>query len=176
MLPKVLRAALLLTALVCGNVGAAESAVVRLQKRLQATSPDAVNAYLDTEAGWKRDGLPFFAQVKRCDLAAVKLMLALTKSTNASATQGNNDLLELAMGRCPELLLPLVPLDSIPRLCAVDAWAESKAKLATPSEQIAEIERRVGSLNRSKPTASSENGKSCLSSYAAKREQLGRAQ
>jgi len=129
MLLKVLRAALLLAVLVYGNVEATESAAVRLQKRLQATSPDAGNAYLDTEAGWKRDGLPFFAQVKQCNLAALKLMLALMKSTNASTTKGNNDLMELAMGRCPEILLPLVPLDSIPGLCAVDAWAESKAKL-----------------------------------------------
>ncbi len=111
--------------------------------------------------------------MKKCDLPAMKLMLALRKTTSASSSKGNNDLLELAMGRCQNLLPPLIPSDAVTQFCAVDAWSESRTRLATLQEQISEIDRRVRTLRRS---PSSENGKSCLSSYAAKRVLLSRAQ
>ncbi len=144
--------------------------------RLQTSSADAVNAYLDTDAGWKQDGLPFFTEVKQCKQAALKLMLVLAESTNASAVQGNNDLLELAMGRCPEILLPMVPIKAVPRLCSVDAWAESRKRPASAAEQISEINRRLVVLERTKLATSSEIAKSCLGAYIAKRTALSLAQ
>ena len=166
---------LLLALLGLQTVRADDSVVARLRQRLTASDADAVNAYLDTEAGWKRDALPFFAQVKRCDRPALELMLDLMSTTNASASKGNSDLLELAMGRCPEVLLPLTPVMLVGQLCRLDAWAEGKAGLATTAQELAEIDRRLKRIRLSTSLRNSEQGKACVHVYSAVRAEASQA-
>jgi hypothetical protein len=143
-------------------------ALMELKLRLDREGPDAVNAYLDTETGWK-EGKHLFRLATGCQVDAMRIVLRLMDSTNASATKGNSDVLELAMGRCPEQLLPMTPLTLVPQLCSVQAWSEFKPKLSTDSQKVAEIDRRTVRLRTNTVLARVAQRETCLEAYAKAR-------
>jgi hypothetical protein len=147
-----------------GVASAADPLVVDLQERLASTDVAAVNAYLS--ANWETKMSQLGRLVRRCDDGALRLSLSLLDTTNLEALQGHVYSLELAMRKCPEKLLPLVPASKVKSLCAVDAFAEMHpaVKLA------AEIDRRVAHVRKLGQLASSPVGQACLDSYAAARQ------
>lgn len=143
---------------------AAEPLVVDLQRRLAGADVAAVNAYLS--ANWETKMARLGRLVRRCDVSALRLSTSLLETTNLEALQGHVHSLELAMGRCPEKLLPLVPPSHVKGLCAVDAYAE----MHPTSRLVVEIDRRVLQIRKARQLASSPNGQACLDAYAAARQ------
>lgn len=140
--------------------------VADLQGRLAIGDVAAVNAYLS--ANWETRMAALGRMVRRCDTDALHLSVRLLDTTNLEALQGHIFSLELAMGRCPEKLLPIVPASQVKSFCAVDAFAEMH-----PSTNLAaEIDRRVLVIRKASSLAASPNGASCLDAYAASRSLL----
>ena len=148
-------------------VFAIDPMIADLKARLAKADADVVNAYLDDHFETKVTRLRHL--ILRCDPDALSLTVSLLNSSNATATQGNSAMLELAMGKCPEKLLPIVPLARVRTLCAVDAFAETKPGLVPPAALLKEIDRRVGYLRMRGLLATSENGRACLDAYSASR-------
>ena len=107
-----------------------------------------------------------------CDPEALALTVKLLNSSNASATHGNSAMLELAMGRCPERLLPMVPTARVRGLCAVEAFADNRPGEAAPTRLLEEIDRRVRYLRAREVVANSENGRGCLAAYEEVRREI----
>ncbi|WP_157522329.1 hypothetical protein [Mitsuaria sp. 7] len=142
----------------------------QLNSRLERTGADAVNSYIDDNF---EKMVPRLRElVRRCDPDALALTIKLLNSTNASATQGNAAMLEIAMGRCPERLLPMVPTTRVKGLCAVEAFADNQPGGANPAQLIREIDRRTRSLRSRGAVANSEKGKICLEGYEEVRRDL----
>jgi hypothetical protein len=152
----------------------AMDALIRdLKARLERTDADVVNRYLDDHF---EKTIPRLRDlVVRCDPDALRLTVRLLDSTNASATQGNAAMLELAMGTCPERVLPLVPVMRVKALCAVEAFADSQQGAVAPEALLTEIERRVRHLRARAVIAASENGRACLEGYEVLRRELSDA-
>jgi hypothetical protein len=156
----------LLVAVMVGLPGmraAAAPLVVELQERLTKSDVAAVNAYLS--ANWETKMAPLGRLVRQCDADALRLSVRLLETTNLEALQGHVYSLELAMGRCPEKLLPIVPASHVKSLCAVDAYAE----MHPSSKLTAEIDRRVSGIRKLSRLAATANGSACLDAYAAAR-------
>lgn len=168
MLKACLKAILLIISMIgaLGVVHAAESVVADLQRRLTTSDVSTVNAYLS--ANWETKMKPLGNLVQHCDLRALKLGASLLQTTNLEALQGHVYFLELAMGKCPEKLLPLVPLVHIKSLCAVDAYADSHPA----SKLVDELDRRIQHIRTKSSLATSTAGKTCLDAYEAARQDL----
>jgi hypothetical protein len=143
-------------------------ALTQIKLWLDRDGPDAVNAYLYSEPGWKV-AKTLFRLASRCEIDALQIVVRLMDTINASATEGNNDVLELAMGRCPERLLPMTPLPLVPQLCSVQAWSVSRPKLPSDSQMVAEIDRRTAKLRRYTNQEMLQNGQACIDAYANSR-------
>ena len=141
----------------------AEPLIVDLQRRLTDSDVDALNAYLS--ANWETRMAPLGRLVRHCDVDALGLSVRLLDTTNLEAHQAHVFSLELAMGQCPEKVLPLVPASHVRSLCSVDAYSEM-----FPSRKLtAEIDRRVSVIKKMSRLAVSGNGTACLEAYAAAR-------
>jgi hypothetical protein len=108
----------LLVGAIVGLLGlraAADSLVVNLQERVTKSNVAAVNGYF--AANWETKMAPLGRLVRQCDVGALRLSVRLLDTTNLEALQGHVYSLELAMGRCPEKLLPLVPESHVKSLC-----------------------------------------------------------
>ncbi len=137
-----------------------------LRSRLAKSDVAAVNAYLS--ANWETKMAQLGRLVQRCDQDALELSVDLLSTTNLEALQGHVYSLEVAMGKCPEKLIPMVPNAQIKSLCAVDAYSETH-----PSARLVdEIDKRVKQIGKTKQLAASENGQACIDAYQAARQRL----
>lgn len=149
-----------------GAACSADRLVVELSNRLAAADVAAVNAYLSEN--WETKMARLGRLVRSCDRGALGLSVRLLDTTNLEALQGHVYSLELAMGRCPETLLPIVPSAHVKSLCAISAYVE-KHPTAKP---VAEIDRRVTFIRKLGMLAASPNGKDCIEAYAAAKQSL----
>ncbi|MFX1680986.1 hypothetical protein PV762_17290 [Mitsuaria sp. CC2] len=157
---------LLLLISTAASAGSKSSAVAELRARLDRSDVAAVNAYLS--AHWESRMAPLATAVQRCDREALDLSVRLLDTTNLEALQGHTYSLELAMGKCPEKLLPLVRVDQVAMLCAVNAFSEGH-----PSVKIdRELDRRMTALRRHRVVAESQTGSACLDRYTELRASL----
>jgi len=133
--------------------------VADLQGRLSREGVDAVNAYLSTQ--WESKMLPLGRMTERCEPRALRLTIALLDTRNAEALEAHGASLELAMGHCPERLLPQVPLSFVSRVCSVDSFEDQGTGQKGPQE----LERRIAHLESARTLASTERGVVCLATY-----------
>jgi hypothetical protein len=145
----------------------------QLNTRLEQTDTDAVNSYIDDN--FEKVVPRLRKLVTGCDPDALALTIKLLNSSNASATQGKAGMLELAMGRCPERLLRMVPTVRVKGLCAVEAFADNHGGTLAPAQLIKEIDRRIRYLRSRDAVANSERGKICLEGYEEVRRDLANA-
>lgn len=160
--------ALVATAAICAS-GAAYSSdqlVVELNNRLAEVGVAAVNAYLSEN--WETKMARLGRLVRSCDREALGLSVRLLETTNLEALQGHVYSLELAMGRCPETLLPIVPSAHVKSLCSINAYVD-RHPTAKP---VAEIDRRLASIRMLGVLAASPNGKDCIEAYAAAKQSV----
>lgn len=144
--------------------GPRSSVVDSLQARLERSDVSTVNAYLS--AHWESDMASLGASVQRCNSDALKLSVRLLDTTNLEALQGHTYSLELAMGKCPEKLLPLIEMHQVGPLCAVNAFAEEH-----PAASLArELDRRMAALRKQRLAAGSKTGAACLDRYVERRK------
>lgn len=149
-----------------GHVRAENSLAADLQKRLDASDVASVNSYL--VANWETKMASLGRLIRSCDTDALKIGVQLINTTNLEALQGHVYALELAMAACPLKLLPLVPIEKIPSVCAVDAFSESHPK----SNPAKEIGRRIKFINSHGQLRNSPNGRACLQAYKAARREM----
>lgn len=156
-------------------VVAADPLVAELRHRLAIARVGEANVYLPADApnaylsaNWETKMARLGRLVQRCDHQALALSVELLNTTNLEALGGLVYSLELAMGRCPERLLPIVPSAHIQSLCAVDAYAEEHPTL----KLAAELDRRVARLRKAGPLAATQKVIACMDAYAAARRAL----
>lgn len=159
--------ALVVAALCASGVAhAADQLVIDLQRRLVATDVATVNAHLS--ANWATKMARLGRLVRSCDREAIGLSVRLLDTTNLEALQSHVFNLELAMGRCPERVLPITPATHVKALCSVNAYME----MHPAAKPLPELDRRVVQLRRSDALAKSANGPICLDAYSTARQQL----
>jgi hypothetical protein len=149
-----------------GTTCAADSLVKDLNHRLAVTGVEAVNIHLS--ANWDTKMVRLGRLVQRCDRDALKLSVRLLNTTHTEALQGHGYVLELAMGRCPETLLPLVPAARLESLCNVAAYSDTHPE----ANLVAEIDRRLDYIRKVGWLAASPNGRACMDAYAEAKQRL----
>lgn len=161
--------------LACGVANSADRLVVELSSRLASSDVAAVNEYLSRH--WETKMAPLGRLVRACKPEALRLSLRLLETTNLEALQGHVFSLELAMGRCPEKILPQVPSAHVKSLCAVNAFAE----IHPGANLVAELDSRLRTIRKLDRVANSPKGRECIAALLeamlrAKQEPGGRAQ
>ncbi|WP_423601093.1 hypothetical protein [Roseateles sp. MS654] len=141
------------------GASAADRLVADLNRLLKSHGPDAVNARLSEY--WETQSAHLGELTERCDVEAMTLSLALLQTTNLEALAGHHYSLQVAMGRCPGTLLPMMPYDRVQELCSVDAYIEANPE-KDPHKEVA---RRLANLRRLGLAAISAKGKACVAAY-----------
>jgi hypothetical protein len=161
-MPHLLKSLLTFLILLAPIFGVVASPLVSdLRVRLAKGDVAAVNSYLSSN--WNTKMAELGRMVRRCNADSLRLSVELLETTNLEALQGHIFNLELAMGRCPEKLLPLIPLVHVNSVCAVDAYTETH-----PSTQLSrEIKRRMTAIRETKWRTASPAVAACLDAYAA---------
>lgn len=158
----------------CSGASATDALILDLRTRLTNARigdeniylpADAPNAYLS--AHWETKMARLGRLMGRCDREALALGVELLHTTNAEARGGLIYALELAMGACPEMLLPIVPVAHIKSLCAVAAYIEEHRAVT----RAALIDRRIARLRKSPALASSPRGQACIDAYQSARRE-----
>jgi hypothetical protein len=140
--------------------------VAELRSRLTQSDVATVNAYLSNH--WETRMAPLNLLVQRCDSEALKLSVRLLDTSNLEALQAHKYSLELATGRCPAKVIPMIRPDQAKLLCGIDAFAET-----SPSADLGrEIDRRVGQLRKQRGLSESPSGVTCLDRYAELRRAI----
>jgi hypothetical protein len=155
--------ALLSLAAPCLASNASDALLEDLNRRLTAEGIAGVNTYLS--ANWETKMSELGDLTRRCDARALLLSITLLETTNAEALLGHTYSLEIAMGRCPERLLPLVSAAHVPMLCDIVTYEEAHPN----SNVLKEIDRRVARLQGLKGIAPPANWSACVESYRAAR-------
>jgi len=120
----------------------------------------SVNASLS--AHWETQMAALGRLIETCQRDAMALSVTLLDTTNLEALEGHAASLELAMGRCPEDLLPMVPLRHVPRLCSVSSFEDAHPE----RDPAPELRERVARLERSPRLMAGDRGQACVASYA----------
>ena len=105
-----------------------------------------------------------------CEPDAVKLSVALLATTNLEALSGHHYSLQVAMGRCPQLLLPITPDERVSELCSVSAYIEANPK----GNPLRELSRRRAKLHKFSQLEESTKGQACIKAYEEARQALPR--
>ena len=133
--------------------------MLELNRLLQSRGPDAVNAQLS--ANWETQSAHLGDLTERCDREAMRLSLALLQTTNLEALAGHHYSLQMAMGKCPGILLPMVPEERVRELCSIDAYIEANPA-KDPHKELA---RRQADLRRLGQLRTSPKGEVCAEAY-----------
>lgn len=103
-----------------------------------------------------------------CDRPALALGLRLLNTTNASMLEGYYFGLQVAMGQCPGVLLPVTPASRVGELCNISALTE-----LTDDESRAELQLRLSAL-RPMPVSKSAKGLICVQTYQEEAQRMKR--
>ena len=140
--------------------------VASLSRRADAEGVESVNAYLSDH--WESAMNALSEHVVACAPAAMSLALRLYRSHNVEATSAHAESLRQAMTNCPAKLLPIVPPDLVPTVCALPDSVTDAQFQAVGRHEVARL-RADSSL------AGSRNGRACIAAYEqqAQRAALG---
>jgi len=145
---------------------ASDRFIGELQRKLDSSDANSVNAYLSEH--WETANARLANLTQRCNPDALRLSLQLLNTSNLEALGGHHFSLQVAMGRCPGKLLPLVPDAYIADLCSVGAFVQT----APQKDARKEIERRLQGLRRLDGLYKSAKGQSCAGAYSVQKQGL----